>query len=323
MKTCEVQLSFAADRGPSPIATGATVFSNDAKFNFDFAIDGAPDGYKATAATVTVMVGKDTTTYDLDPSGLVWTVPAEVLTYRGLVIAEIVLTDASGESNVQRFRFDVCGALGEGAEPFHGLAQPTLEDAVKKVLVDNPDLTGNGMQGPVGPVGPVGPQGPPGEKGETGADGKDGMASDAITDLLANETTGITDAIKSYVDQQLVDAESAVIKATNITAKDGYSLSLSVGETFQVAPVLTPANTTEPVYYYYYGDSSTVIASVDGNGLVTALAPGSGHIFLSTQKATAEQIYKLDAYVRGLVPIYGVNLAVTSVAASEVANQGK
>lgn len=320
MKTCEVQLSFAADRSPSPIATGATVFSNDAKFDFDFAIDGAPDGYKATAATVTVMVGKDTTTYDLDPSGLVWTVPAEVLTYRGLVIAEIVLTDASGESNVQRFRFDVCGALGGGAEPFHGLAQPTLEDAVKKVLVDNPDLTGNGMQGPVGPVGP---QGPPGEKGDAGADGKDDMTSDAIADLLASETTGITDAIKSYVDQQLADVESAVIKATNITAKDGYSLSLSVGKTFQVTPVLTPSNTSEPVYYYYYGDSSTIIASVDNNGLVTALAPGSGHIYLSTQKATAEQIYKLDAYVRGLVPIYGVNLTVTSAAASEVANQRK
>lgn len=90
------------------------------------------------------------------------------------------------------------------------------------------------------------------------------------------------DAPTGSVTMTIVNAEAAVVPVTGITITPA-ELSMPAGGTQQLAAVITPANATDKNITWSSDDET--VATVDKNGVVTAVAPGSATI---TAKANGE-----------------------------------
>lgn len=322
-KIRSIPLSFSTSRSAEPIVTDAVDFANDSDFRFKFVLP--DDSITPTGATVTVKVGKQAASYEVDPSTLTWTIPDALHTCTDPIEVEVVLQNEVETINAQRFTFKVVQALGQDLEPFPGLTPLTFESEFKRVIAENPDLIGaggKGEKGDTGDTGPQGPPGPPGANGEDGApgadgtngiDGKDGMSEDDVKTFISQQTKSLQDALEAWGTSTFAPL-TAGVKATKIQQKNNqYAASIAVGGTFQMVPILTPAEATDKIDYYYDTSKTPVVASVDDNGLVQGVNPGTAIIYMSTVAGeTFDRIGKLDGYVQGFVPIYGVHITVSA-----------
>ena len=100
-------------------------------------------------------------------------------------------------------------------------------------------------------------------------------ATNIVTGKPAEAPTG-------SVTMTIVNAEAAVVPVTGITITPA-ELSMPAGGTQQLAAVITPANATDKNITWSSDDET--VATVDKNGVVTAVAPGSATI---TAKANGE-----------------------------------
>lgn len=327
-KIRSIPLSFSTSRSAEPIVTDAVDFANDSDFRFKFVLP--DDSITPTGATVTVKVGKQAASYDVDASTLTWTIPDTLHTCKDPIEVEVVLQSGAETINAQRFTFKVVQALGQDLEPFPGLTPLTFESELKRVIAEHPDLIGAGSKGEKGDTGDTGPQGPPGppgangkdgapgadgKDGANGTDGKDGMTEAAIKSFIGTEMKDLQDALEIWGESTFAPITTGA-KAKNIQQKNNqYAVSLKVGETFQMVPVLTPSDATDPIDYYYNTTQTgtNLVATVNDSGLITAVNPGKTIIYMSTVFGeTYDRIGKLDGYVKGFVPIYGVNITVTA-----------
>ncbi|WP_338214787.1 Ig-like domain-containing protein [Lacticaseibacillus salsurivasis] len=318
-KIRSIPLSFSTSRSADPIVTDAVDFANDSDFRFKFVLPN--DSITPTGATVTVKVGKQAASYDVDASTLTWTIPDTLHTCTDPIEVEVVLQNGAETINAQRFTFKVVQALGKDLEPFPGLTPLTFESELKRVIAENPDLIGAGSKGEKGDTGDTGPQGPPGppgadgKDGANGTDGKDGMSEDDVKTFISQQTKSLQDALETWGTSTFAPL-TAGVKATKIQQKNNqYSASIKVGGTFQMVPVLTPADATDVVKYYYdtTKTGTNLVATVDANGLVQGVNPGTAIIYMSTVAGeTFDRIGKLDGYVQGFVPIYGVHITVSA-----------
>ena len=96
-------------------------------------------------------------------------------------------------------------------------------------------------------------------------------------------TTGIGTATIYCTASNGVSAQCTVtvnpILATGVSL-NAYSAEMTAGESMQLAAMVYPANTTYPTVSWNSTNSS--IATVDGNGLVTAVSPGQCNIVATT-----------------------------------------
>lgn len=352
MKEYEIKLTHNPARGAHVLKTRALIFSNDQEYWFKFIAD-TSETFTGTITIVAKKSGASyDLTSDMrwrvpdELLGYVGMVTAEVTAHGtngtdNLQRFSFYILPALGQ-NLPQF-IGLTPLTAEAALKKAILDDPTLLGTAQGIKGDKGDKGETGATGPAGPQGlkgdkgDPGEQGPQGDKGDPGTDGKDGApgqkgdkgdTGDAanvdltpyptfgqVDDAITKATSGLPDAFKQWADARFAPI-SASVKATDIkNAGNAYAKTLAVGQTYQLVPTLVPADATD-VVDYYFDDSQTgtnLVATVDGNGLVTAVNPGKSTVFMSTQAGTTYDIIKkLDAYVRGFVPIYGVNITVTA-----------
>ncbi|OEL06899.1 phage tail protein [Staphylococcus xylosus] len=120
----------------------------------------------------------------------------------------------------------------------------------------------------------------------TGQRGDDGKANVTISGLEANTTYSKGTFKASWSNAQgeseKVDIEAFTtnpIKVTGVSF-DKESLELSVGDTETLVVNITPGTATDKSVTYI--TSNEEVASIDNEGLVTALSPGTSEITVKT-----------------------------------------
>jgi len=91
-------------------------------------------------------------------------------------------------------------------------------------------------------------------------------------------TTVITCTAHNGVSTQCVVTVNPIL--ATMVSLNANSAEMTTGETMRLAATVSPANTTNPAVTWNSTNSS--IATVDGNGLVTAVAPGQCNIVATT-----------------------------------------
>ena len=350
MKEDEIKLTHNPARGAHVLKTRALIFSNDQEYWFKFIAD-TSETFTGTITIVAKKSGASyDLTSDMrwrvpdELLGYVGMVTAEVVAHGengtdNLQRFSFYILPALGQ-NLPQF-IGLTPFTAEAALKKAILDDPTLLGSAQGVKGDKGDKGEKGdtgeqgiqrLKGDKGDKGDTGEQGLPGKQGDPGADGKDGAPGEKgdtgdaasvdltpyptfsdMNDAITIATSALPDAFEDWANSRFAPI-SAGVKATNIQQKNNqYSATIAVGGTFQMVPVLTPSDATDKVDYYYDTSKNSVVATVDDSGLVTGLNPGTTIIYMSTvQNSTFDRIGKLDGYVQGFVPIYGVHITVTA-----------
>lgn len=112
-------------------------------------------------------------------------------------------------------------------------------------------------------------------------------------------------AIGTFSWTQSTNCTTTSIPVTGITLSPATA-TLSVGGTQQLTPTVAPANATNKTVSY--SSNNTGIATVNGSGLVTAIASGSATITVTTQDG--------NKIATAVITVNSSNVAVTSVSLS-------
>ncbi|QOG02107.1 Ig-like domain-containing protein [Flavobacterium sp. MDT1-60] len=112
-------------------------------------------------------------------------------------------------------------------------------------------------------------------------------------------------AIGSFSWTQSSNCSSTSIAVTGVTVSP-TTATLSVGATQQLTPTVAPANATNKTVSY--SSNNTGVATVNGAGLVTAIASGSATIMVTTQDGAKT--------ATAVITVNTSNVAVTSVSLS-------
>jgi uncharacterized protein YjdB len=112
-------------------------------------------------------------------------------------------------------------------------------------------------------------------------------------------------AIGTFSWTQSTNCSSTSIAVTGVTVSPA-TVTLSVGATQQLTPTVAPANATNKTVSY--SSNNTGVATVNGSGLVTAIASGTATITVTTQDGAKT--------ATAVITVNTSNVAVTSVSLS-------
>ena len=105
-------------------------------------------------------------------------------------------------------------------------------------------------------------------------------ATNIVTGEPAKAPTG-------SVRMTVVNAETPAVPVTGISGITPAELSMPAGGTQQLAAAVTPANATDNLSAITWSSDDETVATVDKNGVVTAVAPGSATITAEANGETA------------------------------------
>lgn len=105
-------------------------------------------------------------------------------------------------------------------------------------------------------------------------------ATNIVTGKPAEAPTG-------SVTMTVVNAETPAVPVTGISGITPAELSMPAGGTQQLAAAVTPANATNNLSAITWSSDDETVATVDKNGVVTAVAPGSATITAKANDETA------------------------------------
>lgn len=105
-----------------------------------------------------------------------------------------------------------------------------------------------------------------------------------------------------------VTLEIRPIKLENVTLSDQFE-TLFVGESASVSPVFTPENTTERSITYISSDPS--VATVDENGVVTAVGEGKCVVYCQSERSDlTPMLFRVNVQSEGALPLSGLVIGI-------------